>query len=371
MTLPIAELDKEAFEIYQREGTHAKGAKVAGINESTFKSRVHRHKQRISGDAVAPDGYKVKGTSTLYNNKGEVVAQWVKTDQDRERLLAMLKEAVSALSSTVVPAEPIIPPETTNNDLLALYTLSDFHIGMFAHLEESGDDWSTDKAAETLSAWADTATRLTPNAHTAVLLNNGDFLHFDGLDPVTPKSRHVLDADSRFQKIVAVAVRGIRYAVARLLEKHEHVHLIMADGNHDQASSVWLREIFSALYENEPRVTVDKTEHPYYAFEWGVTSIFAHHGDKRNISNVSQVVAALYREIFGRTKYSYCHLGHVHHAASKEDSLMHVIVHPTLASKDAYAARYGYISQRAARVHIYHKQYGEVGSISITPEMLK
>ena len=40
-----------------------------------------------------------------------------------------------------------------------------------------------------------------------------------------------------------------------LLDKHEHVHIIMADANHDPASEIWLREMFAAVYEEEPRLS--------------------------------------------------------------------------------------------------------------------
>ena len=48
-----------------------------------------------------------------------------------------------------------------------------------------------------------------------------------------------------------------------LLQKHERVVLIMAEGNHDMASSAWLREVFSTFYESEPRITVDTSPYPY------------------------------------------------------------------------------------------------------------
>jgi hypothetical protein len=54
-----------------------------------------------------------------------------------------------------------------------------------------------------------------------------------------------------------------------LLAKHKNVHVILAEGNHDMASSVWLRTMFKALYENEPRITVDDSALPYYAHEFG------------------------------------------------------------------------------------------------------
>lgn len=368
---PTLEQDREAWEVWDKCRSPTKGAKQLGIPISTFECRVKRHKRRIACDAGAPDGFFIKGTSSYFDKEGNLRGQWVKTQRDEARLQEMLKEALQAMRDKVTPIGPVKAPERSSVDLCALYTLSDFHLGMFAHMEEGGAEWNLQIAELGLQKWANAAVDMAPPAHTAIFLQNGDFLHFDGLDPVTPQSRHVLDADSRFQKIVRAGVKGLRYAVQKMLEKHQHVRIIMGDGNHDPSSAVWLRELFGALFENEPRVTVDRTEHPYYCFEWGKTSIFAHHGDKRNIGNISSVVAALYREVWGRTKFSYCHLGHVHHSASKEDSLMHVIVHPTLAAKDAYAARNGYISMRAARTFIYHKQFGEVGSFSITPEMLK
>ena len=44
-----------------------------------------------------PDGYQIKGTSTLYKD-GEPALQWVKTNQDAERQLELMKEAIASLS---------------------------------------------------------------------------------------------------------------------------------------------------------------------------------------------------------------------------------------------------------------------------------
>src|SRR6185295_8939132 len=37
---------------------------------------------------TVPDGFSVKGVSTLYNSDGEVAAQWVKSQADAERQIA-------------------------------------------------------------------------------------------------------------------------------------------------------------------------------------------------------------------------------------------------------------------------------------------
>ena len=162
----------------------------------------------------------------------------------------------------------------------------------------------------------------------------------------------------------------MRQIVSMMLEKHMHVHIIHAEGNHNIAGSVWLRELMSCYYENEPRVTVDNSELPYYAYQWGNVSLFAHHGHKKNISDLSSVFAGMFRDIYGMTKYSYVHVGHKHHIDIKENNMMIVEQHRTLAPKDAHAARGGYNSKRSASAIIYHKEYGEVNRLTLSPEML-
>ena len=123
-----------------------------------------------------------------------------------------------------------------------------------------------------------------------------------------------------------------------------------------------------ALYEDEPRITIDRSPDVYYCYEHGLTSVFAHHGHKAKFDNLDAVLTAKFREVFGRTKYSYVHVGHYHHNRLKESALMTVEQHRTLAAPDAYASRGGYISGRDAKVITYHKRFGEIGRISLSPE---
>ncbi|MFE0305531.1 hypothetical protein, partial [Bacillus altitudinis] len=187
----------------------------------------------------------------------------------------------------------------------------------------------------------------------------------------TRASRHVLDADSRFPLIVRAAIRVIRSCLDMLLVKHAQVHVIMAEGNHDESSSVWLREMLAAMYEKEPRLTVDRSPDPYYCVEHGDTSLFFHHGHKARIGQLPQIFAAKFRDVFGRTKFSYGHCGHLHHAKVDESNLMVMEQHRTLAAKDAYASRGGWLSGRDAKVITYHRAFGKVGEIVISPEMCK
>jgi hypothetical protein len=321
---------------------------------------------------TVPEGFSVKGVSTLYKPDGSVGAQWVKSTQDDMAREELLRVAGEAFASEIPRATPVKKPRGVGDaDLLNLYTVTDYHIGMLAWGEETGADWDTTIAEQMLIAWFERAIACAPHARAAAFAQLGDLLHYDGLEAVTPTSKHVLDADTRFAKVVRVAIRVLRRVIGMLLAKYEHVHVLMAEGNHDIASSVWLREWFSALYENEPRITVDRSPDPYYCIEHGKTALFFHHGHLSKVGKVDAVLAGKFREVFGRTKFNYAHTGHLHHIEVKETSLMVVEQHRTLASPDAYASRGGWMSGRDAQVISYHREFGEVGRVRISAGMIE
>lgn len=320
---------------------------------------------------TVPEGYSVRGVSTLYNGKGEIAAQWVKSQQDSDALAKALEAAFSGYKDELPRVAPVAAPTHTNSDLANVYVLTDYHLGMLSWAEETGADWDMDIAEDLLVRWFAAAIAASPPAELGVFVNLGDFMHWDGMDAVTPASKHLLDADTRFQKLVRVAIRVKRQIIAMLLEKHDRVHVISAEGNHDPASSVWLREWLSSVYADEPRVTIDTSADPYYCVEHGQTSLFFHHGHKRKMEQVSDVFVAKFRDVFGRTKHSYAHTGHLHHDKRIENNLMTVEQHRTLAAPDAYASRGGWLSGRDAKVITYHKKHGEVGRLTINPEMVQ
>lgn len=317
-----------------------------------------------------PDGFSVAGVSSLYNKEGKLAAQWVKSKQDDARREAMLQAAGQAFAQNIRRVAPVPAPTTTSPELLSCYVVTDYHLGMLSWGEETGADWDLKIAEEMLVRWFSAAIAAAPAADTGLLCQLGDFLHYDSFEAVTPTSKHLLDADGRFPKLVRTCIRVLRRVIDLLLAKHKHVHVIMAEGNHDMSSSVWLREWFSALYEGETRITVDLSPDPYYAYKVGDVSLFFHHGHKRKPSNVSEVLAAKFRKMLGQTKFSYAHLGHLHHIDQKEGNLMVVEQHRTLAASDAYSSRAGWMSGRDATVITYHKRFGEVSRNRISSLML-
>lgn len=320
---------------------------------------------------TCPESFLVRGVSTLYDKEGKQAAQWVKTQINPQKYVELLQASVKAAMEEI-PPEPQVPaPEQKSTDLLTQYLITDYHFGMLSWHEETGADWDVSIAEDLLVRWFEAAIKMAPDSEVGVFAQLGDFMHWDGLEAVTPTSKHVLDADTRFQKVVRIAIRALRRIMRLLLGKHNRVHVIMAEGNHDIASSVWLRELFSALYEESPRVTIDASPDPYYCYEHGDVSLFYHHGHKKKPENIHDVFVAKFRDVFGRTRKSYAHMGHMHHTYQKETNLMIVEQHRTLAAPDAHASRGGWMSGREAKAITYHRKFGEVGRITISPEMLK
>ena len=361
-------------------GSNRQAAKFYNVQSSVVDAAIRLLKSKAASSGyspshdmtrVAPEPFVVRGVSTYYDKEGKASGQWVKTRLDDSKFQELLLEAVEAMKEEIPKVSMMMPPPLGNSSLLNCYVVTDYHLGMLAWHEECGEDWDLKLGEELIIKWFAQAILQSPNADTAVFAQLSDFLHFDGMDAVTPASKHLLDVDSRFSKLVRSSIRILRTIIDMLLQKHQYLHIIMADANHDPVSQIWLREWFSVMYENEPRVSVDRSPNPYNAYEFGKTALFFHHGHKRKVTNVSEVFAGQFREMFGRTKYAYAHTGHLHHLDVKENNLMIVEQHRTLAPADAYSARGGWLTGRDAKVITYSKQFGEVSRLTINSDMLK
>jgi len=371
-------MEHDYIALTKEYGTKTAAAKAIGIPRTTFKDRYRSQEQSQSlnklglnpqdAESAILDGLEVKGTSRYY--KLEDGGMWVKTDQERVEAESNFKKILDSLIDDIPKVPPTEYTHVPSSNLCSTYIISDFHLGQYSSKKETGDEWTVDIAFDCIVKWFQKAVHQSPFSKQAVLVDLGDFLHADGLTPITPASGHILDASGRFRDVFDVAMKIFDQAIQILLEKHESVHVIICEGNHNESTSYLTTVAVSRRYEDEPRVTFDFSHAPYYAYEWGKTSLFFHHGHKKRIADVARTFAGMFRDVFGKTEKSYGHVGHMHHRDMKECSLMVMEQHSTLAAKDAYSARGGYLSERGASVINYHKDYGEVGRITIRPEML-
>ncbi len=373
---------KKSIDAYLKYKSLRKAAVHLGIDSAA----VHKHLTLAKKKAVTygwapeynwkhpvPDLHIVKGVSQYFNKEGEPAGVWVKTRIDEQKLRAAVLAAVEALSEDVPKAKPVRAPKVSESGeaLCNLYTFTDCHVGMLSWGEETGDDWDLKIAEETLVQAFDFLVLNAPKAKACVINQLGDFLHFDGLEAVTPTSGHVLDADGRFSKVIKIAVRILRHIINTALKCHKTVYVVIAEGNHDIASSVWLRHLFALLYEDELRVQIVESEAPYYAVVHGSSLLGFHHGHLAKKESLPGFFSAFYREAWGKAKFCYIHTGHWHHTEEKEYPGVFVVQHPTLSARDAYAARNALLSVRRITAITYHAEYGEVGRTTFSPDMLE
>jgi hypothetical protein len=373
-------LQAERLDAVNLHGTYTKAATALGVTQTAIRQSIAIMERNAAKQGYAPehdmsrtvpDGFQVKGVSTYYNADGKPIGQWVKSSADDVRRKELMEEAFVAMADELPRLESMNYQGVPMSTLCNLYVMTDCHVGMLAWHREGGADWDLKIAERVLTGCFEQMVMSSPQAGTGIVAQLGDWLHSDGLLPVTPTSHHILDQDGRFSKIVQVSIRILRRLVDFALVRHEKVIILMAEGNHDMASSVWLRIMFKALYEKEPRVQVIDSELPFYVYQHGKTMISFHHGHIKKNDSLPILFASQYPKVWGETTKRYAHTGHRHHVEEKEHSGMTVIQHPTLAARDAYAARGGWMAERQVSAITYHEQFGQVSKITVIPEMLE
>lgn len=369
------------IETLLKERSQMRTAKILGISSSTVLRILEnmRERQKTPSEIVGrfdeplKSPFTVKGTSTLYDNEtGEAKVTWVKTDKDKQQVAEQMQAAIEALKEDITPAKKIPTPKLKwKSELINVYTITDYHMGMLADSEETHEDnWDLKIAEETMVKAFRYLIDHTPEAEVGFFNQLGDMAHYDSMESVTPTNKHLLDADGRPYKMIRAMIRVQRQVIEMLAHKYKKVVILNAEGNHDPISSVWMREIFAEFYSNNPRIEVITDPLPYYAYEHGNNMLAFHHGHLKRNHNVTDVFISNYREMYGRTKLLHIHTGHQHHRELKETSTSIVEMHPTLAASDAYAARGGWKAQRAMQVITYHKEFFETARTLVRPEML-
>lgn len=309
---------------------------------------------------IAPEGFRVRGTSTYYDRDGKLRSQWVKTAAEQDDRIALVLEAVQEIAGSFKGVgEPVAAPAHADEDLLCVYPFGDPHFGMHAWADESGESFDLKIAERDLVTAVDHLVNLAPPAKHALIISLGDLFHADGKSGQTTAGTRV-DVDTRYGKVLAVVIRAMRRCIDRALEKHETVSVICASGNHDDLTSLVLSVCLAQYYEREPRVKVDTSPAKFYWHRFGKTLIGVHHGDTAKASALPGVMACDRKKDWGETDHRYFYCGHVHHEAVKEFPGVVIESFRTLAPKDAWHAGAGYRSGRDLRLDVIHREHGKI-----------
>lgn len=340
-------------------GIRAEAARRLGMSTRALFSQIDQMKS--AGIDVPETSYtgRVTGTSTLLGPDGETKLQWVKQDNrpSPEAIAAAVRDALSALD-----ARPRVKaPRVTRKDLLVVYPIGDQHVGMYAWAEEAGEDYDIKTAERLLAGAVHHLVDVSPPADEAMIVDVGDFEHYDTIKAETTRSHNTLDSDSRYHVMIRAAFRMMCAAIERALEKHRRVTVICSPGNHNDMGAAWKVESLALIYRGNPRVEIVSKAGKFHYHEFGKVLLGVTHGDTGKPEKLSGVMAADQPEAWGRTRHRHWLTGHVHNKSVIEFPGVTWETFRTLAGRDAWTHGAGYRAGREMLSIIYHREHGEIG----------
>ncbi len=377
----LTDRDKSFVDVVRGHETNRAAAKELGINECNVTRRIQRILSSAAKAGIAPyagmtkpvaEGFAIKRVSTFYDPNGKVSRQWVIQEPERAKMLEMLRELSAELLEGIEPI-PLTPPPTAplEDDLMVNIPIGDAHIGMLSWEEETNDKYDL-KVAKALHCRAvDMLIAQTPAARHCTIIDLGDFMHSDNLEGKTARSGNVLDMDSRYHKVVRVAIRIVLHYIQAALKKFEYVTFRPEVGNHNDVGSIWMQEMLSVLFENEPRVTIGNNAGNVFYWQHGECYFMSHHGHQIKGDRLYQLFAKQIMDNHILTRHRKIYMGHVHHKSFIENAICEMQTYRTLAGKDAFAAGGGYIAGRSITAETWHKVYGEVSQVIVTVQMVE
>jgi hypothetical protein len=324
-------------------------------------------KSRIAGldptdAAYLPDPKRISKLSTFTDAQGRVIGQWVSEKPE----LAMLDETIKvAVAEYLTGYEPIIVaagPSKFDTDIIPWFQIGDAHVGMLAHEAETGQNFDLKIAERELCTAFATLFDECPYRERCVINDLGDGTHAENLMAVTEASRHPLDVDGRFPKMIGVYVRTMRFIIERALERFRFVDVIINQGNHSRTNDMWMAELLRQVYADTDRVNILNNSGVFISYRMGNTFVMVHHGDKTKPERLAQVMSNDFRQDWGETEYRYIDVGHLHHKwSSRESAGCTIEMWNTLAAKDRWANDGGYRAHQSITRVDRSRTYGEVG----------
>lgn len=333
--------------------------------DGEIKSTTIRQVQEAPSDFIIPEGYNLSaGTYQVRGSDNKVERFWPRIrpgEFDPKFIVGTVKELFSDWKPTV---PNIITPKEVYENQLTVYPITDWHMGLEAVKEETGDaDWNLDIATEVLSYNIAKLIDRSPPSKYCVFLGLGDLAHADNYSNVTPKNKNPLDVHGRYYKTVAVARDILANSVVKVASKHQDIDVQFKDGNHDPVSTVAFRYALWGLFHTHGRIHVDESPSHYYWRKFGVNLIGGTHGHNTKPEELPMVMAARQKENWGTTSTRHIHTGHRHTGGKVKNEINGVVVwmHRAPIPKEAYAAQNPRHSGRSLGAYFYDYNEGYIG----------
>lgn len=351
---------------YEKHGyNQTSAAEALGITRSTLQNRLARATSQgigshfIANEAGASTGLQVGATSTLYGPEGPKL-QWVKRQwANPEVTIGAIKDAFEEFETR----PPVIKPSfelLTQAKLTTVYPIADLHFGMYSWKEETGDDYDTAIASQTLLASFHELIGRSIPSDVGIVLNLGDYFHADNDEQRTRKSGNKVDVDTRYARVLREGVQLMLRVIELAKTQHAHVLVRNVQGNHDPYGTLALATALAAYYTGDERVTVDTSADPIWVWQTGRVLIAAAHGHMAKPIDMQGILTTRHPEKWGSSDYRYGYFGHIHQRRSFERNGLEVETFRTIAPKDAWGTEKGLVAGRSLVGITHDHKKGEV-----------
>lgn len=355
------------------QGLKEQGHSIKEIVEATGLSRF-QVRRRLSGAAKAArldpriqDHLNKEGITDLAGlHSGYVFMRDEVTDKKSSSLYFYLGpdeekidfvDALTDVLSEIVRLPPIPEPayNAFSEDLCNWLFLADLHVG---------GDYGDKRQSEDFKACIDDLITRMPLARKAVICELGDLLDANDHKGVTPASGNPTDTirDGHLQNTME-AIRLLKYASYRLLEKHEEVELHLIRGNHDETAFYAVLLALQEHFRDNPRLKVFvptcPEEEEFRVISWGNCAFLPHHGDKAKPEGLKEVFTDQFPDEFAAAKaYRLIATGHLHNLKVQSLGAIEHRQFSTIHRPNRWARMKGFFNLGRLSVLTVHKTLG-------------
>ncbi|MEN9763516.1 MAG: hypothetical protein RI906_3342 [Pseudomonadota bacterium] len=377
---------KEAIEALREHGSISAAARALGLSRSGLQSLIRKAEvspeekvKMFSGralqnaramDPAIEDAMRAVGTGLVPS------LAWIKTKPTDEvpGFSVMLRpdvgpediaNRIKAVLADLPAAENVSSPDIYDEDLLTVYPIADAHIGMMSWGKETGEDYDTFIAASRLRNWIARAVDASPSSAHAVILDVGDLTHADDQTNQTPRSKHVLDVDTRHFRTLDMTITALSHSVDYALRKHAKVTVRILPGNHNPTSYLAVMFALAERYRNEPRVDVQKVPGEFWVHRFGQCLFAAHHGHGGKPERMVFFLADEYAKEWGQTRHRFLWTGHLHHHKSADIGGVTWEQLRAVTARDAHAVSNAYSARAQLQAITFHREHGEIQRVKV------
>lgn len=247
----------------------------------------------------------------------------------------------------------------------------DLHIGKLADVDETGGDYNYKIAVERFNNALDDLIQKTKDFRPERIMFplGNDLFNSDKSKPFAQTTGGTPQQDDiRWQKMFVIGRQLIASAITKL-SLIAPVDVVTVFSNHDHERVFYLGEVMDALFQDNPRVTINNSPRVRKYYRWGNCLIGLAHGHNEKMNELPMIMAREAKEMWAECTYFEWLLGHLHHKSSyltqrTKDYNGVVITHlSSLSEADAWHFEKAFTgSIKCAEAFIYDKKQGLVGS---------